>query len=181
MGAAETGANHQVWRERLTAPLSWWLLGAGFVGTVVWIVWVVAPGLAAAVTGVVAAVAVTCLLLRLGSTIVAVEAGPAGALLVAGRARLPVSAVTAVTPLDAAQRHRLAGVEADARAFLVLPPFVATAVRVELDDPADSTPYWLVATRHPHRLAAAIDAAIDTAIDTAPRTGAAPATGPVTD
>jgi hypothetical protein len=60
---------------------------------------------------------------------------------------------------------------------LVLPPFVPTAVRVELHDPADPTPYWLVGTRHPHHLAAAIEAARTAT----PRTGEAPGPGPVTD
>jgi hypothetical protein len=33
-----------------------------------------------------------------------------------------------------------------------------TAVRVEVLDPADPTPYWLVSTRRPDELAAAIAA-----------------------
>lgn len=160
--------SRQVWRERLNAPVSWWLLGAGLVVTLVWIVWVVAPGMPAAVAGAVAGVAVVATLLALGSTVVAVEAlavealavegAPGGGVLVAGRGRLSSSVMGDVTPLDAAQLRRLAGVDADARAFLVLPPFVSTAVRVDLVDPKDPTPYWLVATRHPQRLAAVVDA-----------------------
>jgi hypothetical protein len=33
---------------------------------------------------------------------------------------------------------------------------VPGAVQVLLDDPADPTPYWLVSTRHPERLAATL-------------------------
>lgn len=145
-----------MWRERLTAPGSWWLLGFGFVGTVVWIVWVVAPGAPAVVAGAVAAAVAVAALVRLGSTVVAVHVDSTGGVLVAGRARLPTAVVAKVTPLDAAALHRAAGVDADARAFLVLPPFVRTAVKVDLADPSDPTPYWLVATRHPQRLAAAL-------------------------
>lgn len=181
-----------MWRERLTAPASWWLLGASFVGTLVWIVWVVAPGMPAAVVGAVAAVVVVATLLALGSTVVTVEAlageapageapagerAPAGGVLVAGRGRLPTSVVGDVTPLDEAQLRRLAGVDADARAFLVLPPFVSTAVRVDLADPEDPTPYWLVATRQPQRLAAAVDAVRLAE----PRTHEVPRQDPVTD
>jgi hypothetical protein len=36
---------------------------------------------------------------------------------------------------------------------------VPAGVRAEVVDPADRTPYWFVATRHPHELAAAIEAA----------------------
>ena len=39
-------------------------------------------------------------------------------------------------------------------------------VRVPLTDPADPTPYWLVSTRHPARLVAALDAARSAAADT---------------
>ena len=48
------------------------------------------------------------------------------------------------------------GVDADARAYLLLRPYLKRAVRVEITDPADPTPYWLVSTRHPDRLAAAV-------------------------
>ena len=62
------------------------------------------------------------------------------------------------TPLDADATRRLAGVEADARAYLLLRPYLKRAVRVEITDPADPAPYWLVSTRHPDELAAALDA-----------------------
>jgi hypothetical protein len=36
-------------------------------------------------------------------------------------------------------------------------------IRVWVDDPADPVPYWLVSTRSPQRLAAALEAARDAA------------------
>jgi hypothetical protein len=47
-------------------------------------------------------------------------------------------------------------VEADARAHLVLRPYIKTAVEITLDDPDDPVPYWLVSTRRPQQLAAAL-------------------------
>jgi hypothetical protein len=58
--------------------------------------------------------------------------------------------------LDAAATERRAGVEADARAHLVLKPYIATAVELTLDDPEDPVPYWLVSTRRPAQLAEAL-------------------------
>lgn len=145
-----------MWREQLRAPAPWWLLGAAMVATVVWIVWVVEPGRAAVLSGLVAAVGVGAALLRFGSTVVAVYPGPGGGLLAAGRGRLPLEVVADVSALDAGELRRQSGVDADARAFLVLPPFVPTGVRIDLADPQDPTPYWLVASRAPHELAAAI-------------------------
>ena len=79
-----------------------------------------------------------------------------GGRLHAGRAQITTTLLGAATPLDAANARRQAGVDADARAFLVLRPYVKTAVRVDLEDPADPTPYWLLSTRHPEALSAAL-------------------------
>ena len=44
-------------------------------------------------------------------------------------------------------------------AYLLLRPYVGRAVRVEVVDPHDPTPYWVVASRHPDALAACLNAA----------------------
>jgi Protein of unknown function (DUF3093) len=74
-------------------------------------------------------------------------------------ARLPVRFVADAIPLDATGRRELLGVGADPLAFVVQRPWVSGAVQVVLDDPADPTPYWVVSSRHPHQLAAALLAA----------------------
>jgi Protein of unknown function (DUF3093) len=74
-------------------------------------------------------------------------------------ARLPVRFVADAIPLEAAGRRELLGVGADPLAFVVQRPWVTGAVQVLLDDPADPTPYWVVSSRHPHQLAAALVAA----------------------
>jgi len=78
----------------------------------------------------------------------------------AGRARIPVTFLREPEPLDGPETRRAAGVEADARAYLLLRPYVATSVRVRLTDPADPAPYWLVSTRHPTLLVDELSAAI---------------------
>jgi hypothetical protein len=77
----------------------------------------------------------------------------------AGRAHIEVRHLGAATALDQEATRRQAGVDADARAYLLLRPYLKRAVRVDLTDPADPTPYWLVSTRHPEALAAALDSA----------------------
>jgi len=81
--------------------------------------------------------------------------------LTAGRARISTGHVGEVTALDATAAHRLAGRDADARAYLLLRPYLRRAVRVDIADPADPTPYWLLGTRHPARLATALVSARD--------------------
>jgi hypothetical protein len=73
-------------------------------------------------------------------------------------ARLPLRFVGAVMPLSPLQTRDLLGPGAETYAFVIQRPWVGTAVRVDLTDPADPTPYWVVSTRHPGELAAAIDA-----------------------
>jgi hypothetical protein len=78
-------------------------------------------------------------------------------------AHLPVSLVTEVNVLDATAIRALLGPLAEPNAFVVQRPWITTGVRVVLDDPEDPTPYWLVGSRHPGELAAAIVAARDAA------------------
>jgi hypothetical protein len=74
----------------------------------------------------------------------------------AGSAHIPLTLLRTPQALDAdATRHAL-GPGLDARAHLCLRGWVRTAVRVELDDPADPTPYWVVSTRRPTALVAAL-------------------------
>ncbi len=138
--------------ERLTVPLRWWVQATMLVATF-WLAVLVAMPFTAAmiVTGVAAAVA-AAILLSYGSATIEVKDGQ----LKAGRAHIATLHVGAVETLDAEQTRRVAGVEADARAFLLLRPYLKRSVKVALVDPADPTPYWLISTRHPIELSAAL-------------------------
>ena len=52
---------------------------------------------------------------------------------------------------------KLRGQNADPAAFNATRFWVSTGVKVELKDKNDPTPYWLIATRKPKKLAAALD------------------------
>ena len=138
--------------ERLGVPLRWWVQGVMLVATL-WLALVVAvPGPAAwACTGIALAL-LGALLVTYGSARVSVDAG----WFRAGRARIEAAHLGAVAALDAEETRRVAGPEADARAYLLLRPYLKRAVRVEIVDPADPAPYWLVCSRHPDELALAV-------------------------
>jgi hypothetical protein len=74
----------------------------------------------------------------------------------AGRAQIDRAYVGAAQALDEETTRLTAGRDADARAYLLLRPYLHRAVRVEIADPSDPTPYWLVNTRHPETLASAL-------------------------
>ena len=138
--------------ERLSVPLRWWVQGVMFLATV-WIaviLWV-PEAMAWAITAALVGLFVLAML-GYGSARIVVDA--AG--LRAGRARIEAVHLGAAEPLSAEDTWQVAGPRADARAYLVLRPYLRRAVRIEITDPADPTPYWLVSTRHPESLAAAI-------------------------
>jgi hypothetical protein len=141
-----------VYDERLGVPLRWWALATMFVASIL-LAFLVATPLWVAVAGTaVLALALLALFLGYGAARISVTDG----VLRAGRARISLDHVGEVQALDADQTHRLAGRDADARAFLLLRPYLRRAVRVAIDDPADPTPYWLLSTRRPDRLAAVL-------------------------
>jgi hypothetical protein len=143
-----------VYEERLWPPTWAWLATTAFAATLGFAFWVpYGPTVGLAVGA--AAVALTLVGLVGASGRVGLGQG----VLRAGRARLPVSVVSAVTALDESAAHDLLGAGADARAFLFQRGWVRTAVRLDLDDPQDQVPYWFVSTRHPQDLAAAVEAA----------------------
>jgi hypothetical protein len=81
----------------------------------------------------------------------------------AGRARLPLRHVGRIAPLDGPQTRDAGGRLADPAAYLCLRSWTSRSVLVEVDDPADPHPYWLVSTRHGHDLARALADARDAA------------------
>ncbi|MQS08089.1 DUF3093 family protein [Streptomyces sp. IF17] len=141
------------YEERLTVPRAWWLIalmGAALTG-----VTLVPLGPVAALVGTTAALAVCGMALSAyGSARIRI----AGGSLLAGRARVPLSALGTARPLDGAEAVAWRTHRADARAFMLLRAYVPTAVRVEVVDPDDPTPYLYLSTRNPRRLAAALEA-----------------------
>ncbi len=142
------------YREPLGLPVRCGVQGTMLVATF-WLAVVVAmPALAAwLVTAAMVAVLVFALW-AYGSPQLVVSDGTFRA----GRAHIDAQFLGAAAALDAEQTRRAAGVDADARAYLVLRPYLKRAVKVEITDPADPAPYWLVGTRHPEDLARALTA-----------------------
>ncbi|MFI0796518.1 DUF3093 domain-containing protein [Micromonospora rubida] len=141
--------------ERLGLPWWAWLAGLALGGFFAVELWMGAEGVRGWLPFVVLPSAAVAALWWLGRIRVAVADGE----LRVDDARLPVRFVADAVPLDAAGRREVLGVGADPLAFVVQRPWIAGAVQVVLDDPADPTPFWVVSTRDPVRLAAALLAA----------------------
>lgn len=83
--------------------------------------------------------------------------------LYSGGAHISVTHLGTVETLDAAGWRDRLGPSADARAYVCHRPWVRTGVRVDVTDERDPAPYWLIASRRPGELAAAISAAAQAA------------------
>jgi hypothetical protein len=82
----------------------------------------------------------------------------AGGELRAGRARIEVHHLGRVAVVDPKRMAELRGPKADARAYLCQRAWIRGGVVVEVVDPEDPVPYWLISSRTPERLAAALRA-----------------------
>ncbi len=147
-------ASAVVYRERLL-PSGWaWLIPPA-AGVAFWFILSAVHSLTGVVTAVVATAALAALL-WLTSPVVEVRAAGDQRWLHAGRARIERGYLGKAQVLDADGMRRAMGPELSTAAFVCQRPWVGTAVRVQVVDDADPTPYWLVSTRAPHRLLEAL-------------------------
>ncbi|MFI7337824.1 DUF3093 domain-containing protein [Streptomyces sp. NPDC050085] len=141
------------YEERLTAPRSWWLVTflVGVACGLILLPFGTLPLLGGFVGGLLVAAVVTS---QYGSIRIRVVAGS----LVAGDAKIPLSALGTVEILDAEEARAWRTYKADPRAFMLLRSYVPTAIRAEITDPTDPTPYVYLSTREPEALAKALGA-----------------------
>ena len=99
--------------------------------------------------------------LYLGSAALLVLASPtvlvSEGTLTAGRASIETGLLGEAVAFEGAEATLERGQRLDARAWLMLRGWVTPVVRIPLQDPADPAPYWLVSSRHPQKMAAAIN------------------------
>jgi len=146
----------RVYSERLGAPVSWWLVVTACVallGTTLW------AGLSLTVAIVIyAGLESACALVLLAWGAARIEVTAAG--LKAGSRRLPTEQIDSATALDAGQTRALRGPRADPAAYLLVRPYLPRSVYVAVTGRPAAGPYWLIGTRRPAELAAAIEHAV---------------------
>ncbi len=143
-----------LFRERLRVPVRWWVLWNLMLASF-WLAMIVAvpESLTWGITATL--VLVSAMMLRTyGSATIKVDDSS----LQAGRARIASHYLGAAQALDVREMRAASGHEADARAYLLLRPYIRTGVRIWINDAHDPTPYWLISSRRPELLVAALDA-----------------------
>ena len=140
------------YRERLWPGALGWAIaaGAGVVTTLALVP--VNRTLALAAGAVVLAISVVVTIAA--APLVEVGAGE----LRAGRAHIPVALLGEGATVGPADRRSALGRDLDARAYVCLRAWIPEMVRWDVNDAADATPYWLVSSRRPGELRAAVTA-----------------------
>ncbi|MGW6933789.1 DUF3093 domain-containing protein [Lentzea sp. NPDC054927] len=139
-------------RERLY--VTWWiwpwpLLGAGLLAAEVHMGF---PGVRSWLPYAILLPLTIVLIMRQGSTKVEVADGE----LRAGEAHISLDLLGDVEIIAPQDRRKVMGPFLDPAAFVVQKGWVKSLVRVRVNDPEDPTPYWLISSRRPEELAAAI-------------------------
>lgn len=76
-----------------------------------------------------------------------------------GRAEIEIKFIATVCTLNSMQMRQARGPELDPAAFLALRFWVSTGIKIDLSDPRDPTPYWLISTKAAEKLQIALDRA----------------------
>ncbi|MEU8977960.1 DUF3093 domain-containing protein [Streptomyces sp. NPDC048309] len=146
------------YEERLTAPRTWWAICflVGIAMALIFLPFGTLPLLGALVGG-------TAVSAVVASSYGSIRIRVVGDSLIAGEAKIPVTALGDAEILDQEEARAWRTYKADPRAFMLLRAYIPTALRVQVTDPADPTPYLYLSTREPERLIAALETARATA------------------
>ncbi|MBX6371385.1 MAG: DUF3093 domain-containing protein [Acidothermus sp.] len=145
------------YRERLAVPWYWWLVALLFVIPSMEAVVVLGPQMSrrpslwVALVGVAASVGLVAAVFAPASrTTIRVDRRG----LRIGALSLPAEAIGRIRVLDRPTTRLVTGPQARADAVLRLRPWIREAVQVEVLNRRE--PYWVISTRHPDQLAAAL-------------------------
>ncbi len=142
------------YRERLYVTWYWWplpLVAATLLAAEVHLGY---PGVRAWLPYVLLLPITALLLWRAGSASVRVQDGE----LWVGNAHLPLRFVGEIQIVSVKDKRRVLGPHLDPAAFVLHRGWIGPVVRLRQTDPEDPTPYWVLSTRHPDRLAEALRA-----------------------
>ncbi|MFI2232241.1 DUF3093 domain-containing protein [Nocardia testacea] len=145
------------YRERLWVPLWWWPVGFALAGLLAAEIHMGAPGLRAWLPYVLLFPVPVWVLLWTSRHRLEVTPDPTGTPeLRVDRAHLPVSFIARATVVPKSAKSAALGRQLDPAAYVQHRPWIGTMVLLVLDDPDDPTPYWLVSTRRPTAVLAAL-------------------------
>jgi len=144
------------YRERLWVPWWWWPLILGVAALIAYEVNMGVPTLPDWLPYLVLLPVAAVALVWLSRYEVRVVARGGRTELWIGEAHLPAEVVSRSAEVPVSAKSAALGRQLDPAAFVVHRPWVGPMVLLVLDDPDDPTPYWMVSTRRPDRVLAAL-------------------------
>lgn len=164
--APESTATREVYSERQWIPAWWWLAALALAALIGYELGLAVRNVPTWVFILIMIPLAGLLCLWLSREQIAVThddgtdpASPSGTLHIKGRAHLPLAAISRTVSVPASARSAAMGRQLDPEAFVAQRTWVKTMVLIVLDDPEDPTPYWLISTRRPAQLMAALGTA----------------------
>ncbi len=140
----------KIFRERLWASAWLYLATALVIPASLLVFWPINLGVGVVVALVLYAGCVAFLLLSSPAITVSDHE------LTAGGAKIPRAMIGSVSSYREPESTLERGQRLDARAWLLIRGWIGPVVKIENLDPQDPTPYWLVSSRHPEQLEAAL-------------------------
>ena len=144
------------YRERLWVPWWWWPPAFGVAVLIALEVNQAARNLPDWISVAALFAVAAAALVWLGRVEVRVVGQPGQLELWAGQAHLPTNLISRSAEIPRSAKFAALGRQLDPAAFVLHRAWVGPMVLVVLNDPDDPTPYWLVSTRHPDRVLAAL-------------------------
>ncbi|MBY6541056.1 DUF3093 domain-containing protein [Rhodococcus sp. BP-349] len=152
----DAGGETVLYSERLRVPVWYWVAAIGVAAILSAEVHMGSPGVMAWLPYVVLVPFAIWVVTYLGRMRVEVTEQNGERMLHAGKARLPASVIDRVAVVPGTAKSAALGRQLDPSAFVQHRSWVKPMVLVVLDDENDPTPYWLVSTRNPDAVAAAL-------------------------
>ncbi|MET0671873.1 MAG: DUF3093 domain-containing protein [Microbacterium pygmaeum] len=144
------GTDAVSYRERL-APSLWVIVGAAVVAPMAALVFAPLDTTLALLVGIVVGIGFVGLLIA-ASPLVQIRDG----MFIAGRAHIPVQLLGEAEPLVGDEARHARGAGLHPRSWHLIRGGIDGAVIVPVLDPEDPTPTWVISTRTPDRLSAAL-------------------------
>ena len=144
------------YREHLRVPWNWWMIGAIAAALMCYEIHLAGRGAVWEIpVFVLIAIFAVLVLWSMGRATVGVRDGEVWA----GNAHLPIGLISRAAAVPAEAKSAAMGRQLDPAAFVYHKGWIKTMVVLVLDDPDDPTPYWMLSTRHPDKILAAIPTA----------------------
>ena len=148
---AKSNSNSE-FAERINWPVWLWVFLAMMIASIFLTFWAPFGNLLAAIVSILISFALIFAAKKTALEIVVINNW-----LYVGNAKIDCKHIKKVTALSKEDFLKLRGQNADPAAFNATRFWVSTGVKIELKDKNDPTPYWLIATHKPKKLAAALN------------------------